>query len=228
MAIYTTTGEQTGRHGVLKKRAGEPQEDETRKRHRGDTASSPANPLSDVEFQNPIGKVHAGEVTRRTDRQASALPPSDPSTSSQRATATTTGGGGHRRAAPGGGGNGSDSDSDHDKRGELPGGGDVPVPTRPRRPLALPDENPIPHYNEAVDSQLAAPLDEESEMRKHRCMREMLRYLEPKVMGIATLRDLPMEQRRLLNRMPADERRSHQISKTTCWSMWIKSTKTCS
>ncbi|KAK2764273.1 hypothetical protein FQN54_008965 [Arachnomyces sp. PD_36] len=69
-----------------------------------------------IRPQCPDGRKHAGEVRRRRDRQASALPP--PETSSARHTQSTINGNPSRRARhrQGQGGFNSDSDSDHDHR----------------------------------------------------------------------------------------------------------------
>ncbi|KAJ0426175.1 hypothetical protein BJY00DRAFT_307674 [Aspergillus carlsbadensis] len=204
MAIYTTSTEPSGRYDVFKTRAGEPQEDDTHKEPCEDTNAS-RDRSSEIELQNPLGRAHAGEVTRRTDRQATALPPPEPSTSSQRTTVPTTGRGRRRRAHGGGGGFNSDSDSDDDKKRNTPRGEDDPVSIRqPRRPVQ--PEKPSSPYAEVKAPYRAAPEDDDMETKKYRCMQETLKHLELEMTRFMFFQDQAGVETRLLREMPAGER----------------------
>ncbi|KAL2817983.1 heterokaryon incompatibility protein-domain-containing protein [Aspergillus cavernicola] len=139
--------------------------------------------------EKPTGKVHAAEVTRRKERQTSALPPPEPPKSGVRPSQTKSGRYHRRRAARGGGFNSdSDSDSDDDERRGNPQGGDGAVPGR----------RPPPSRQEMDFSQQIPSLD--------RLMQAFLSFFEKKIARSVPLAKQTKQQIQLLHDIPASER----------------------
>ncbi|KAL4788758.1 hypothetical protein BDV19DRAFT_375268 [Aspergillus venezuelensis] len=157
---------------------------------------------SEIQSQSPSGRAHAGEVSRRSDRQTNALPPPDPSKSGGRQSNTNSGRRRRGAAAPGEGFN-NDSDSDDDeKNGNHRDGGDEVI-IRRRQQLAQPAES---HYEEQEGVTNETSSDEEREIMAYQSMQEMLKHLEIKMAKFIPITDQIVQQNELLRIMPAAER----------------------
>ncbi|GES60594.1 hypothetical protein ATETN484_0005005300 [Aspergillus terreus] len=193
---YTTDPRRQSRGGVKKTVVKQRPADTTEEPHDSEKLEHTAKPF-EIQSQSPSGRAHAGEVSRRTERQTSALPPPEvprqegrtpPNTSSRR----------RRRATAPGDGSNSDSDSDDDDRKGKSGPGEGMGAIRQgKRPAQITPD----HLQEKMDEG-SHLLHEEDDLRNFKYMQQMLRWLEGYRAQTKQGSDVTSQQRKLLQEGP--------------------------
>lgn len=156
----------------------------------------------EVQSGNPNARLHAGEVSRRTNRQSTTLPPPESSPfsgeSSNRASARRP-----RRANTQRGGFDSDSNSDNDdKRRKLRSDHDVRAARQGKRPE---QSTPMPLYMEENTNSRDNQVDEYEE-RQHRYMQRTLRLLEEVMSHLPGKLDQIYKENDLIRALPSGEK----------------------
>ncbi|KAL3429402.1 hypothetical protein BDV09DRAFT_44288 [Aspergillus tetrazonus] len=163
----------------------------------------PPSPSS-ILSQEPSGRAHTGEVTRRNDRRTSALPPP---ASSRSGGASPNGRSSRRRggASPLGDFD-SDSDSESDdnrRRRRTPHDEDEITPRRQgRRPEHHTNSS---HYATEDRPPERTVVDEEEELR-YRNMLKTLRFLEDRMCPVLSISERSAQEQEATRRVPAGDR----------------------
>lgn len=145
---YTTDPQHRSHRGVKKTVIKQRPTDTTEEPHDFRSLKHTAKPF-EVQLQSPSGRAHAGEISRRTERQTSTLPPPEmprqegqipPNTSSQRRQQAT---------APGDRSN-SDSNSNNDnRRGESGPGEGIEAIRQGKHPAQITSD----HLQKKIDKE---------------------------------------------------------------------------